>query len=122
VLAWVNQIITAVTAEGTEMNYNTAISLKKIKPEDIKQQIQPSDFYSYELPHLTLNKPSWNEAGVCPFHSDNKAGSFFINVSTGGYNCFACGAKGGDIISFVMQLHEIDFKMALALLAKQWWV
>lgn len=30
---------------------------------------------------------------ICPYHADDRVGSFSVSVR--GYNCFACGAKGG---------------------------
>lgn len=32
---------------------------------------------------------------LCPFHNDTNVGSFSVNMQTGHYLCFACGAKGG---------------------------
>jgi len=31
---------------------------------------------------------------------------------TGGFNCFSCGAHGGDLVSFVMQADGLDFVSA----------
>ncbi|MCH4248862.1 CHC2 zinc finger domain-containing protein [Acinetobacter populi] len=45
---------------------------------------------------------------VCPFH-DDKAPSLSINTQKGCFKCFACEAKGGDIIAFHMQLKGIGF-------------
>ncbi len=45
---------------------------------------------------------------VCPFHDDTSP-SLRINSERGGYKCMACGAKGGDVIAFHMQLKSIGF-------------
>ena len=45
---------------------------------------------------------------VCPFHDDTSP-SLRINSDKGGFKCMACGAKGGDIIAFHMQLKSIGF-------------
>jgi len=37
-------------------------------------------------------KSDWSQA-LCPFHSDTTP-SFFVNVHTGFFHCFGCGAKG----------------------------
>jgi hypothetical protein len=44
---------------------------------------------------------------LCPFHNDTGIGSFSINLKTGLYNCFSCGAKG-NIISYVKQVYNIE--------------
>jgi DNA primase len=88
--------------------------------ESIKQQLNPLDFYSHELRHAKLNKSGWNVAGICPFHADRKPGSFFVNLDTGAFKCFSCGSFGGDIISFTMAVHELDFVEALAKIANDW--
>jgi len=31
---------------------------------------------------------------LCPFHNDRRIGSFSVNILTGRYHCFSCGAKG----------------------------
>jgi len=42
----------------------------------------------------------------CPFH-DEKKPSFGINLYTGRYNCFSCGAKG-NIVTFVSEMLNIS--------------
>ena len=91
-----------------------------INADLIKQEINPRDFYEHELPNAILKKHGWNEGGLCPFHSDNNPGSFHINLETGGFNCFSCGEKGGDIIAFTMALYGLNFPEALAKLAEEW--
>lgn len=88
--------------------------------ESIKQAIIPAEFYHHELPGVILKKQGWNDGGLCRFHADNKTGSFRVNLTTGGYKCFACGAAGGDIIDFVMASHGLNFADALAKLADDW--
>ncbi len=53
----------------------------------------------------------WN--GLCPFHTDRKAGSFYINKRTGAFKCFSCGASGGDIIDFQKQKYNQSFTEAV---------
>lgn len=53
---------------------------------------------------------------LCPFHMDNKIGSFAINDSKGICHCFACGG-GGDAIHSMMQLNDMSYKDALLQLA-----
>lgn len=93
---------------------------KKLNVDSIKQSLSPLDFYRYELPNAPLKKHGWNDGGLCPFHSDNKPGSFRVNLATGAYKCFACGMAGGDVIAFVMALYGLRFVEALDKLADEW--
>ena len=90
--------------------------------ERIKINIIPHDFYNHELPNVIFKKNCWNDGGLCPFHSDTKAGSFRVNLATGGFKCFACGIAGSDVIAFVMGLYVLQFAEALAKLADDWGV
>jgi len=94
----------------------------KITPNSVKDSIQPSDFYAHELPGAQMKQREWSDGGLCPFHSDNAPGSFRLNLVTGAYKCFSCGAAGGDIIAFTMSLYGLSFIEALQKLAHEWGV
>lgn len=51
----------------------------------------------------------------CPFHNDRSPS---LSIYSGGkrWYCFGCG-KGGDVIDFVRELHQIEFRAAAAMLA-----
>jgi hypothetical protein len=54
--------------------------------------------------------------GRCPFHSE-KTGSFMVYPGRDGhYHCFGCGAHGG-AITFLMQIHNLEFREAVLELA-----
>lgn len=53
----------------------------------------------------------------CPFHRDRKP-SMSINVDTGLWNCFGCNAHG-DLVGFVMQYNNLDFKGAMKFLGEE---
>lgn len=93
---------------------------QKLNADYIKHTLTPLDFYRYELPSAPLKRHGWNNGGVCPFHADNKPGSFRVNLATGGFKCFSCGTAGGDIIAFVMAFYGLKFVEALAKLADDW--
>jgi DNA primase len=100
---------------------NTKAAIKQnLNADFIKNSLNPRDFYRHELPNAPLKKQGWNDGGLCPFHSDNKPGSFRVNLVTGAYKCFACGAAGSDVIAFAMALYGLQFVEALAKLADDW--
>jgi hypothetical protein len=74
------------------------------------------DFYEAELGKLTRpNRKGWCQAR-CPFHNSKSGKSFSINVETGGFFCFGCDVKGGDVVAFIRLRYRCDFKSAAKLL------
>ncbi|MGL4666456.1 MAG: CHC2 zinc finger domain-containing protein [Saezia sp.] len=67
---------------------------------------EPVDFYESQGMVLT-GKGLWQKT-LCPFH-DDKSPSLSVNTHSGGFYCFSCGAKGGDVLSFLMQRDGLDF-------------
>jgi DNA primase len=53
--------------------------------------------------------------GLCPFH-DEKTPSFQVTPGRGFFHCFGC-QKGGDVISFVMEIDQLTFGEAVERLA-----
>ncbi|MDR7155371.1 DNA primase [Sphingobium xenophagum] len=51
--------------------------------------------------------------GCCPFHEDRSPS--FVVYPDQRYHCFGCNA-GGDVVDFVMALHGVGYREALALL------
>jgi len=69
------------------MKYNAILrNIKKLKDEDILKDCKPID---------TKN----NLMCICPFHEESKP-SFSINLVSGKYQCFSCGASGVSFESF----------------------
>ncbi len=93
---------------------------KQPRAYDIKKAISAFEFYSFELNGLKIRKDEWNDGGLCPFHDDKKAGSFYVNLTSGAYNCFSCNAKGGDVIAFTMNLYGLSFSEAINKLSQDW--
>jgi hypothetical protein len=68
-------------------------------------------FFESALGRLTKpNGKSW-ALGRCPFHRSKSGRSFSVNIRTGGWRCFGCGAHG-DIVKFVMLRDGLSFKEA----------
>jgi CHC2 zinc finger len=72
-------------------------------------------FYEKELGKLTRPSRGWAR-GNCPFHESKSRASFSVNLDSGGFYCFGCEAKGGDILDFVKLRDRVDFKRAAQLL------
>lgn len=71
-------------------------------------------FYEQELGELRRPSRGWArpKAG-CPFHESSSKASFAVNLDSGGFFCFSCGASGGDVIAFVRQRYGLSFPDAL---------
>jgi hypothetical protein len=67
-------------------------------------------FYERECGQLSRPSREWAKA-LCPFHPDNRP-SLSINLRTGGFNCFACQARGGDAVDFLILRYGYDFRTA----------
>lgn len=66
---------------------------------------------------VRLTKKGNSYWGCCPFHSE-KTPSFHVVPDRQMYKCFGCG-KGGGAINYVMELENLPFRDAVALLAKR---
>ena len=61
--------------------------------------------------YVTLTKAGKNLKGLCPFHNE-KTASFTVYPDTKSFYCFGCGA-GGDVISFIMRIENLDYVEAV---------
>ncbi len=66
---------------------------------------------------LRIGKRSgdWISA-ICPSHKNGaeKNPSMSVNISSGGFKCFSCGMKGGDIVALHMLITGLRFREAVA--------
>ncbi len=67
--------------------------------------------------YIQLKKRGRNYLCSCPFHSE-KTPSCTVFPDTQTFYCFGCGA-GGDVITFIMKIENLDFMEALKLLAQR---
>ena len=82
--------------------------------QNLKASLPPVLFYIEEFPGWTPRQEhGWTEGGLCSFHADKTAGSFKVNLDSGAFKCFSCGAAGGDIISYYRLRYCLDFMAAL---------
>ncbi len=80
--------------------------------DEIKSKLDIVDIISE---YLNLKAAGSNFKALCPFHNE-KTPSFMISPDKQIWRCFGCG-KGGDLISFVMDIEGLDFVETLKLLA-----
>ena len=67
--------------------------------------------------YVQLVRRGRNYVCSCPFHSE-KTPSCTIFTDTQSFYCFGCGA-GGDVITFIMKIENLDFTEAVKLLAQR---
>ncbi|MGH7739660.1 MAG: DNA primase [bacterium] len=84
--------------------------------DDIIQRVRDaSDIVSVVGEYVPLKKAGSSYKGLCPFHSE-KSPSFIVSPSRHSFHCFGCG-KGGNVITFVMEMEKMPFPEALRHLA-----
>jgi twinkle protein len=82
--------------------------------KEIKNKV---DIVEYIGKYLPLEKEGSSYKALCPFHPD-KNPSFYIKPSEQFFKCFGCDTKG-DVITFAMKYHNLDFKEAVKMLAEE---
>lgn len=76
-----------------------------------------SDISEIASSYMQLKRRGRNLVGLCPFHGE-KTPSFNIYAENGSFYCFGCGA-GGDVITFVMKIENLDYMEAVKFLAQR---
>ena len=67
--------------------------------------------------YISLKRKGRNMVGLCPFHGE-KTPSFNIYTENNSFYCFGCGA-GGDVITFIMKIENLDYMEAVRFLAQR---
>lgn len=76
-----------------------------------------SDLGEIASSYMQLKRRGRNLIGLCPFHGE-KTPSFNIYTEDGHFYCFGCGA-GGDVITFIMKIENLDYLEAVKFLAQR---
>ena len=76
-----------------------------------------SDVEDIVSSYVTLKKRGNTFVGLCPFHNE-KTPSFTVYPDTQSFYCFGCGA-GGDSLSFIKKIENLDYIDAVKLLAQR---
>ena len=83
--------------------------------DDVEKIIEATDIVALVSKYVKLEKQGKNYKGLCPFHSEDTP-SFVVSPEKKLAHCFGCGG-GGNPIDFLMQIENVDFKEAVAMLA-----
>ena len=87
-------------------------------PREIIEEIRyRNDIEDVIGTYVTLKRAGSNRNGLCPFHSE-KTPSFTVFPATKSFYCFGCGA-GGDVVTFIQKIENLDYRDALEFLAKR---
>lgn len=86
-----------------------------IPREYIDEVVRRSDITEVVSSYVQLRHRGRTHTGLCPFHSE-KTPSFVVYPETQSFYCFGCGA-GGDVITFVRKINNLDYVEALKMLA-----
>ncbi len=87
-------------------------------PDGFLQELKlRNDMTEVASSYVSLKRRGRNMVGLCPFHGE-KTPSFNIYTENGSFYCFGCGV-GGDVITFIMKIENLDYIDAVKFLAQR---
>lgn len=86
-----------------------------IQDEIIEKVRKANDIVDVISDYVRLKKQGRSYMGLCPFHGE-KTPSFSVTQEKQIFRCFGCG-KGGNAVTFIMEIENYSFSEALQLLA-----
>ena len=90
----------------------------RLSPDTIDEIRNRADIEDIVSDYVSLKRKGKDMWGCCPFHNE-KSPSFHIRPDQGFYKCFGCG-KGGDAITFIMELEGLEYVAAMKHLAQRY--
>jgi DNA primase len=91
--------------------------LSRIAEETINQIRDRADIVGLIGRFVSLKQAGPNHKGLCPFHNE-KTPSFNVRPDRGSFYCFGC-QKGGDAITFLMEMENLTFPEAVRALGAE---
>ena len=89
----------------------------RLSDDFIREVKYRSDLAEIAASYMQLKRRGRNLVGLCPFHGE-KTPSFNIYAENGSFYCFGCGV-GGDVITFIMKIENLDYLEAVKFLAQR---
>lgn len=89
-----------------------------ILPKSIEEVVERIQVEEVLGDFIDLRRAGSNLKGLCPFHNE-KTPSFVVSPGKNIYKCFGCG-KGGDAITFLMDLEKLSYPEAIRWLANKY--
>lgn len=89
----------------------------KIPDEVIDNIRESNDIVDVVGDYVQLKKQGRNYFGLCPFHNE-KSPSFSVTEEKQIFHCFGCG-KGGNVITFMMEIETLNYIEAINFLGKR---
>ena len=87
-------------------------------PDGFLQELKArNDITDVISPYVSLRRRGRNMVGLCPFHGE-KTPSFNVYTEDNHFYCFGCGS-GGDVITFIMKIENLDYMDAVRFLAQR---
>lgn len=83
----------------------------------IQELISRNDIESVASTYVNFKRRGKNLVGLCPFHGE-KTPSFNLYPENNSFYCFGCGV-GGDVITFVKKIENLDYIDAVKFLANR---
>src|SRR5690625_3789946 len=91
--------------------------MRKIPEELIDEVTTSKDIVDIVSQNIKLTRRGINYFGLCPFHGEDTP-SFSVSPEKQIFHCFGCG-KGGNVITFIMEIESLPFVEAVQHLANQ---
>ncbi|BED91666.1 MAG: DNA primase [Candidatus Improbicoccus pseudotrichonymphae] len=89
----------------------------KISSSDLEKIKENNSIYDVVSSYLSLKNKGRNFSANCPFHQE-RTPSFFVYPDSNSFYCFGCNT-GGDVITFIRLIENLDYVEAVAFLAKR---
>lgn len=89
----------------------------KLSPDFLQELHDKNDIVSVMQGYVELKRSGGSYMCRCPFHNE-RTPSCSVSPDKGLFHCFGCGA-GGDVITFIMQIENLDYIEAVKFLAQR---
>ncbi len=94
------------------------MALQESREEIVARVKERADIVQIIGETVDLKKSGARFLGLCPFHGESTP-SFSVHAGQQFFHCFGCG-ESGDVFSYMMKYHNLDFPTALKELAARY--